>query len=131
MDKVKTAAAAQQIRARYDLFEKFFAKGDIAGLVDAYYVREPLVSAPDAPLLRDLKSVETLFGEFAKVAAAVRFESVELRQSGDLAYELGRAFLTMRDATATETQARYMVVWRQTAAGWRAEADFFAFGNLI
>lgn len=123
-------SAAKHIRARYDVFEKYFAEGEVAALVADYYVREPLVSAPDAPLLRDLKSVEALFGEFTKAASAVSFESVEVRQSGDLAYELGRAFLTMRDASGTQAQARYLVVWRQTAPGWRAEADFFAFGNL-
>ena len=37
----------------------------------------------------------------------------------------------MRDSPGTQAQARYLVVWRWSAQGWRVEADFFAMGNLI
>lgn len=131
MNKASIADPETEIRQRYKLFEKYFASADAAALVDAYYVREPLMSAPDAPLLRDRRSIEALFRELMKQVASVRFEPVEIRQSGDLAYEIGRAFLTMKDEAGTAAQARYMVAWRWTADGWRAEADLFAFGNLI
>jgi ketosteroid isomerase-like protein len=131
MSTPSPADAPKQIRERYDQFEKQFAQGDAAALVASYYVRQPFVSAPDTPLLQDHKSIEGLFKGLMETVAAVRFESIEIRQSGELAYEVGRAFLTMKGEAAAQGQARYLVVWRWTAAGWRVEADFFALGNLI
>lgn len=131
MDAAIASDARTEIRERYNRFEEHFANGDAAAIVSSYYVDKPLLSAPDTALIRDRAGIEALFAEIMKVASAVRFETIEFQQSGDLGYEIGRAFLTMRDGSGPQTECRTMVVWRRTPDGWRAEADFFAYGSLL
>jgi ketosteroid isomerase-like protein len=117
------------IRAGSDLFEQNFARSDAAGLVRDYYIEQPLMSAPDATLLRGRDAITSLFEAVMKSFKACRLEQVEVRADGALAYELGRATLTPREGD-TDTVCRYMIAWRQTPIGWRVESDFFAWGII-
>jgi ketosteroid isomerase-like protein len=119
----------KEIRRRSDNFEEFFRNGDAAGLVNDYYVEEPLMSAPDVPLMRSRAEIEGLFTEIMKGYAECLLVQEEVRTSGDLAYELGRGLLKSKDGE--EGEARYTILWRKVPDGWRVELDFFAFGALL
>ncbi len=119
----------KEIRRRSDNFEEFFRNGDAAGLVNDYYVNEPMMSAPDVPLLRSRGDIQGLFTELMKTTAECRLVQEEVRTSGDLAYELGRGLIASKDGE--ESEARYTIIWRKVPDGWRVELDFFAFGNLL
>lgn len=118
-----------EIRRRSDNFENFFSNGDAAGLVADYYVDEPLMSAPDVPLMRSHAEIEALFTAIMETTAECRLVQEEVRTSGELAYELGRGLLKSKDGE--ESEARYTIIWRKVPDGWRVELDFFAFGNLL
>jgi ketosteroid isomerase-like protein len=124
------AEVKREIRARSDRFEQFFAAGDAAGLVADYYVDDPIMSAPDMELLRGRAAIETLFAAIMKDVATCRLEQVEVRVDRDLAYEVSRAYLGMKDPSAPQAACRYVINWRRTADGWRVESDFFAYGVL-
>jgi len=122
---------AAAIRERSDAFESLFAAGDAKALVAAYYVAdedEPLLSVPDAPLIHGAAGIEAAFGGILQAFSACKLENVEIHAWGDAAHELGRADLTGRDGSSPT--ARYSILWRKTAAGWRVQSDFFAFGDL-
>jgi len=117
------------IRPGSDVFERNFERSDAAGLVRDYYVEQPLMSAPDATLLRGKDAITSLFEAVMKSFRACRLEQVEVRADSTLAYELGRAILTPREG-GTNAECRYMIAWRQTSTGWRVESDFFAWGII-
>lgn len=126
-----TDEVRQAIRVRSDLFEKHFAASNAAALVADYYVDEPIMSAPDAPLLRGRAAIAGLFGEVMKAFVRCRLVQVEVRAGGDLAYEVSRAILEPREPGVEPTECRYAIVWRRTPDGWRVEMDFFAWGKLL
>lgn len=123
--------AAAAIRERSDAFERYFSAGDARALVAAYYVsdaEEPLLSVPDAPLIRGSAGIEAAFGGILQMFSACTLENVEIHATEGMAHELGRCDLTGTDGTTST--ARYSILWRRTAEGWRVQSDFFAFGDL-
>lgn len=118
------------IRARTDTFEQHLSDGDAAALVRDYYVGEPFVIPPDLPLVRDPKAIEAFFADTMKAVAGCRLEPHEIREYGDVAIELGEGTMTMKDSSAAPGKCRYLIVWKRTGDGWRAEFDFFSYGPL-
>ena len=130
MAEIDNEHIARVVRARSDLFEQHFAAGDAAGLVADYYVASPRMSAPDALLFRDRETLVGVFGGFVKDFAACRLVQHIVRSSGNLAYEVGSAFLEPKGGGAA-IECRYMIAWRECEDTWRVEMDFFAFGKLL
>jgi ketosteroid isomerase-like protein len=118
------------IRERSDLFEQHFGAGNAEGLVADYYVDEPIMSAPDTPVLRGRGAIVPLFAAIMKDFAACRLQQHFVRAAGDLAYEVSSAYLVPR-AGGDEVECRYMIAWRRSADTWRVETDFFAYGKLL
>lgn len=121
------------VRARSDIFEKHFADGDAAALVADYYVNDAqglLVSAPDAPALRDRASTAALFQALFKDFSRARQVAHVVRGDGNLAYEVSNSYLTPR-AGGADVEFRYVAVWRKCADTWRVETDFFATGPVV
>ncbi len=119
-----------EIRRRSDRFEAFFQAGDAAGLVDDYYVEEPVLSAPEVPLLTSRARIKDLFSGLMQQYSKCMLYNVDVRVSGNRAYELGSGMITPKDPDQPVQNARYLIVWRQVPDGWRVETDFFAFGKL-
>lgn len=121
------------IRTRSDVFEKHFAAGNAEALVADYYVNDAqglLVSAPDAPALRDRASTTALFAALFKDFSRARQVAHVVRGDGDLAYEVSNSYLTPRGGGA-DVEFRYVAVWRKCADTWRVETDFFATGPIV
>lgn len=120
------------IKERSDLFEKNFAAGDAATLVEDYYVPdalEPIVSAPDAPAVRGRAAITALFGAFVEGFSRARQVPRTIRAGTDLAYEVSNSYLTPK-AGGAELEFRYIATWRRCEDTWRVEADFFALGPI-
>ena len=121
------------IRERSDVFERRFADGDAAALVADYYVSDAqglLVSAPDAPALRDRAATRALFAALFKDFSRARQVPHLIRADGDLAYEVSNSYLTPR-AGGADVEFRYVAVWRRCEDTWRVETDFFATGPIV
>lgn len=121
-----------EIRRRSDRFEAFFRAGKAAELVDDYYVEDdPMMAAPDMPLMRSRAEIKTMFEGLVQQFSECRLINADIRQAGDRAYEVGGAVITAKDEQQTVTDCRYLIVWRKVKDGWRVEIDFFAFGKLV
>jgi ketosteroid isomerase-like protein len=122
-DAVKLAIAA---RSRD--FESRFGAGDAAGLVEGYFVPDvanPMASPPGGQRpLKGRAALVDLFTAQLRDASAIRLETEHLDATGDMAFELGRAHLTLR--TGQEVKGRYTVLWKRWDGEWRAVIDFFA-----
>jgi hypothetical protein len=121
------------IKERSDLFETNFASGNAAKLVAEYYVPESMgliVSAPDAPALRDHASIVALFEALVKDFSRARQVPHFIRADGHLAYEVSNSYLTPKTGGA-EIEFRYVATWRRCEDTWRVEADFFALGPIV
>lgn len=118
------------VRARSDRFETDFAHGDSARLVANYYVAIPRVIMPDAPMQEGRGAVEAVFTALMADFSTCALRQVDVRQSGDLAYELGEATVTPRDPAAAPLDVRYIIVWTREDGDWRVAIDFFAWGHL-
>ncbi len=128
-DNALESEVKAEIRRRSDNFERFFRNGQAAELVADYYVDEPLMSAPDMPLLRSRAEIQKVFEGLVQQFAESRLFNEIVRVSGDRAYELGRCEIVGKDGS--QSDCRYLIVWRKAADGWRVETDFFAFGKLF
>ncbi len=118
------------IRERSDLFEKNFRAADAKKLVEDYYVQEPIMSAPDAPVLRGREAIAGLFDTIFTNFVDCRLVQHFVRSSDGLAYEVSSAHLVPRGG-GDEVECRYMIAWRRDVDTWRVEADFFAYGKLL
>ncbi len=134
VDEAALAALKAEIEAQCALFSENFRNGEIEKLVEDYYTAEPLMSAPDAPLLRGRDNIAGALGAL-KVSGVsdIVLKPVEVRldEDGDTAYEFGSATVKADTPDGPVEQAmRYLVVWRPTDAGWRVDADLFAPGPV-
>jgi len=126
------AKVPDDVRDRIDrqnrLFEVNFAAHNAQALVNGYFTadsEQPTASPPGgAPLVKGRAALIEMFtGQFTAMRS-IRLETVRLEASGDLAYELGRAHLTL--ATGDAVMGRYTALWRQIGSEWRVSVDFFA-----
>lgn len=123
------------VRARSDVFEADFAAGDAARLVANYYVPDmhhggPRVVMPDSPMLIGRNAIAEMFTGMIAGFSACALRQVEVRRSGDMAWELSEATVTPRDASAEPLAVRYIIAWAKVAGEWRVAVDFFAWGDL-
>lgn len=108
-------------------FSEAVARGDAEAMA-AVYTDDAVVLPPGSPPVEGREAIAELFrGMLAETAlAAIDLESREVRVEGDTAYEVGRAQLTFRSAEAeTTTTAKYVVIWKRTAEGWRWHVDIW------
>ena len=122
------AEAARAIAERSRAFERHFGEGDAKALVDDYFVRAPLTpqaSPPGGqPPVRGHTALVALFEGQFNDAKAIRLETLQVEAGGDIAYELGRAHLSLR--AGIDVTGRYAVLWKRVDDEWRALIDFFA-----
>ena len=127
-DDVAAREVRRAIEQRSRVFEQCYAKHDAACLINGYYVPDaeaPVVSPPGGqPPVRGSAGITAMFEkEFAGVQA-IRLETIDVIAEGRMAYEIGRAHLTLRSGESAV--ARYAVLWVKGADGWRAKVDFIA-----
>ena len=118
----------RSIAERSRFFEARFAASDAVGLVEGYFVPDaanPMASPPGGQ--QPVKGRAALIDMFAaqlRDASAIRLETLHVDAGGDIAFELGRAHLTLRGGQAVK--GRYTVLWKRRDGEWRAHIDFFA-----
>ena len=120
--------ARSAIAAKSRLFEHKYNNNDPVGLVNGYFAEEvddPMASPPggQAPV-RGRAALIGMFSAMIPEVPAIRLELIDLVDSADQAYELGRAHLVRADGV--EMTGRYTACWIRRGDEWRAKVDFFA-----
>lgn len=120
--------ATNAINGRNREFESRFLARDAQGLVAAYFVEDsdgPNASPPGgvAPVRGHAALVEMFTAQFALIRA-VHLETLRVEVCAELAFELGRARLSL--TSGQQAWGRYCVLWRKARGEWRAKIDFFA-----
>lgn len=119
---------ARAIGLKNRAFEAHYNAGDAKGLVEAYFARDQigaLVSPPGgmAPV-QGREEIVSLFTGMVVDAPSIQLRSESIVTSGDLAFELGRAYLRL--ANGANAIGRFTVCWVRENGEWWARADFFA-----
>jgi uncharacterized protein (TIGR02246 family) len=86
---------------------------------------DSVILPPGAPARQGRAAIEEWFAAFP--AAAIEFDEVEIRGSGDLAYDRGTYVATLRDSRkikdSRKMRGKYLWIWRQQLSGqWQLEA---------
>ena len=121
-------AVAAAIAAKSRMFEEFYNSGDAAGLVENYFASDadaPFASPPggQAPV-RGRFALVDMFAAMIPDAPAIRLETIDIVASGNVAFEFGRAHLTLADGV--RVKGRYCVCWIERNGDWRVKTDMFA-----
>jgi uncharacterized protein (TIGR02246 family) len=123
---VRTARAdIDEANAR---FSKAFERGDAKALA-GMYTPDAIAFPPDSEMIRGNEAI----GQFWKATRNSGVKSVVLRtldvgRSGNLAYEVGTASLTIQPEgkEGTTAAAKYVVVWkRQSDGSWKLHRDIW------
>ena len=121
--EVQTAIEAANAK-----FSEAFARGDAKALA-SMYTSDAIVFPPDSEMIRGNEAI----GDFWKAARnggvrEVALTTVEVGQSGDVAYEVGKVSLTVQahGNEPTTAGAKYVVVWKRQADGsWKLHRDIW------
>jgi|ERR1700691_3561835 len=119
---------AREIAAKERAFEACIDRRDAACAVNGFYVSDtdgPIASPPGGTSpVRGRQALTQMFGHALDDLQSVRLEQVEVIVRGDMADELGRSRVTLKNGKTVV--GRFAVLWIRTADGWRAKLDFFA-----
>jgi len=125
-DGVRDARAA--IEAANAKFSEAFARGDAKAL-SAMYTSDAIAFPPDSEMIRGNGAI----GQFWKATRdggvqSAALTTIDVGTSGDVAYEVGKVFLTIQPAgkEPTTAVAKYVVVWKRDADGsWKLHRDIW------
>ena len=126
---VGATEARQEIEQQNRVFGEAYHRGDMAA-VAALYTEDATVFPPDSPAVRGRTAIEQFFqaarAQLGIEDIALQSETVEA--SGELAYEVGTATLTLQPTgdVAPAVTARYVVVWKRHGGGpWQLAVDIW------
>jgi uncharacterized protein (TIGR02246 family) len=113
------------IAAAYAVFEEAFFKGD-ADTIAEVYTEDAEWFVPDAPVIRGKKAIaEAWKGNVGSGGNALQIDTLEVEESGTLAYEVGR-FTARAPGGATLFAGKYIVIWKlQPNGDWKTYRDIF------
>jgi uncharacterized protein (TIGR02246 family) len=109
-------------------FSEAFERGDSAALA-ALYTQDAIVFPPGSEMVKGRQAIEEFWKATRQSGVkSVTLTTVDVGESGDLAYEVGTVLLTIqpegkKPATAS---AKYVVVWkRQIDGSWQLHRDIW------
>ena len=125
-------AAAQSAKASIEAalvtFEEAFNSGDTAA-VAAHYTQDAVLLPPDATRVDGREAIQNFWkGAMDSGLKDLRLEAVEVEESGDLAYEVGKFALSVpgKDGAPADVMGKYIVVWKKGPDGtWRLHRDIW------
>lgn len=121
-------SAKESIEAGLVTFEKAFNTGDAAA-VAAHYTEDAALLPPDAARVDGREAIERFWkGAMDSGFKDLNLEAVEVEESGDLAYEVGRFTGTVpgKEGARADLVGKYIVVWKKDQDGtWRLHRDIW------
>jgi len=104
-------------------FEDAARKGDLERLA-SLYTRDAIALPPDSPMVKGRDNIKQMWGTIAQQIGLkdVRLNTIDLDMSGDTAYEVGEANLTIANGSAA---VKFVVVWKKVDGQWRLHRDIW------
>lgn len=123
VEKVRTAIEETNLK-----FGEAVRQGDAAALV-ALYTDDATLLPPDSDMIEGRQGIEAFWsgGLQMGIKNAV-LTTVDVFGSGDLAYEIGKAAITIQPEgqEPIEMKGKYVVVWKQTDdSSWKLHVDIW------
>jgi uncharacterized protein (TIGR02246 family) len=84
--------------------------------VAALFAPDGILMAPNRPALQETRTIERAFRDFGEAGYQdLRLETIRVDHSGDMAVEIGRYTVGVRQANGTTVadQGKYLRVWRR------------------
>jgi ketosteroid isomerase-like protein len=115
--------AHQSIVAAYKSFEEAYLRGD-AETISQMYTDDAQLLAPEAPIIKGREAIGQVWkGLLGTGGNHVRVEVLEVQESGDWAYEIGRFVATAADGRCLNA-GKYLVIWKRDETGqWKTHRD--------
>jgi uncharacterized protein (TIGR02246 family) len=118
----------QEIEQRNREFVAAFNRGDAAGVAGTY-VEDARVLPPGGMTVRGRQAVQQFWQSVMGMGVReIDLRTQEVESSGDLAYEIGAATLTIQPESGSPTTdiVKYVVVWKRQAGGaWYLAVDIW------
>jgi uncharacterized protein (TIGR02246 family) len=109
-------------------FAELYARGDAAAIA-ALYTEDAIVFPPGSDMVKGRQAITEFWGATKESGVtSVTLSTVDVGESGDLAYEVGTAVLTIEQdgQGPVEAAAKYVVVWkRQSDGSWQLHRDIW------
>lgn len=104
-------------------FEDAARKGDLDRLA-SLYTRDAIALPPDSPMVKGRDNIKQMWGTIAQQIGLkdVRLNTTDLEVTGDTAYEVGEANLTVANGSAA---VKFVVVWKKVDGQWRLHRDIW------
>jgi ketosteroid isomerase-like protein len=121
-----TSNLTSAVRALDAAFITHANNRDAAALTSAFYADDAVLLPPNSPIVRGAAAIQAFWQAFLDqgVTDAV-IETVDLSESGDLAYGIGSYSYAVPSAGVTDTGKFLIVLGRQADGAWKAIADQF------
>jgi uncharacterized protein (TIGR02246 family) len=125
------AAGANDVRRGIEeadrRFMEAFNAGDVEGAARGVYTEDAQVLPPGGETVQGRENIIQFWKATAEQLGVERVElsSVDVQPVGELAYQVGRAMLTMRGGERAE--GKYVVIWKQENGQWKWHIDIFNF----
>ena len=128
-EAVDAASVEQSLRAMADQYEQASLAGDTETLA-SLYADDAILLAPGMPRAEGIDAIRGAYQQRyaggAPTEAVIEPQTIVVAEAGDLAYEVGsfRFSGTGPDGTTTSDTGKYLVIWKQNAAGeWKMAVD--------
>lgn len=120
-------AEQQAIRERIRLWVEAAAERRDARAASGFYTEDGRLLFPNAPIAQGREAVAEIWGRLLglpNVTLCFGPDVVEVAQSGELAYDLGKYSLSYDGPNGrVEDRGKYVVVWKKEGGEWKAAAD--------
>jgi uncharacterized protein (TIGR02246 family) len=122
---------SEEVRKSIDAENKKFMKGFIKAdpsLTASVYTDDAVLLPPGGDMIHGKKAIEEFWGGvMASGVKEAKLNTVELSGSGDFCQEMGTGVLVSHPegGERAEQNAKYVVVWEHTPAGWKYKWDIW------
>jgi uncharacterized protein (TIGR02246 family) len=125
-DSVLEASAA--IEAANTKFSKAFERGD-SKAISGMYTSDAIAFPPESEMIQGNEAIAEFWNATRNSGVtSVTLATLDVDRDGDIAYEVGKVFLTIlaEGKEPTTASAKYVVVWkRQVDGSWKLHRDIW------
>jgi ketosteroid isomerase-like protein len=118
---------AQDVKTTNKIFEQEVVASRNFEALDRVYTAAARVLPPGAPMITGRENIKTFWRNVIEGMNVVsgKLETVDFRELGDTAVEIGKAALNFGTPGAPVMEVKYVVVWKQEDGAWKWDIDIW------